>query len=299
MKESKIVLGHLACFMAYVIFGLNIVVCKDLTASNTISPLALFSLRSAGAAIIFWLLSLFSKGEKMERGDLFKIFLASMLGFVLTQVTFLMAISDITPMDCSVLASLSPIYTMFIAAVALKEPITVKKVSGVLISLAGVLYLIIGSASRGGETKLAGVLLMVVNSVSFALYLGIFKPLIGKYSLLTFIKWIFLFATAVSLPFTFTEIVRVDFFALPPEFIWELLFLILFATILTYSLVPFAQKHIRPTLVSMYSYVQPIVAIVLSIMAGMDSLTFPKLIATVMVFGGVVIVSFSKSKVEN
>lgn len=298
MKDKNILLGHLACFLAYLIFGINIIVCKDLTSSDTISPLALFSIRSTGAAMIFWLLSLFTKGERVERGDLFKIFLASMLGFVITQVTFLMAISDITPMDCSVIASMSPIYTMFIAAVALKEPITLKKASGVLISLAGILYLIISSASRGGETGLVGVLLMIANSVSFALYLGIFKPLIGKYSLLTFIKWIFLFAMAASLPFTFTEIVSIDFSALPTEFIWELLFLIVFATIFTYALVPFAQKRIRPTLVSMYSYVQPIVAIVVSIWVGMDTLTWQKSLAAVMVFGGVVMVSLSKSKVE-
>lgn len=298
MKDKNILLGHLACFLAYLIFGINIIVCKDLTSSDTISPLALFSIRSTGAAIIFWLLSLFTNGERVERGDLFKIFLASMLGFVITQVTFLMAISDITPMDCSVIASMSPIYTMFIAAVALKEPITLKKASGVFISLAGILYLIISSASRGGETGLAGVLLMIANSVSFALYLGIFKPLIGKYSLLTFIKWIFLFAMAASLPFTFTEILCIDFAALPAEFIWELLFLIIFATIFTYALVPFAQKRIRPTLVSMYSYVQPIVAIVVSIWVGMDTLTWQKSLAAAMVFGGVVMVSFSKSKVE-
>lgn len=298
MKDKQLLLGHLACFTAYLIFGINIVVCKDLTASNVVSPFALFAIRSTGAAAIFWLLSLFANGERVERGDLLKIFLASMLGFVITQVTFLMAISDITPMDCSIISSMSPIYTMFIAAMVLKEPITLKKASGVFISFAGILYLIISSASRDGETGLSGVLLMIANSISFALYLGIFKPLIGKYSLLTFIKWIFLFAMAVSLPFTFVEIVSVDFAALPSAYIWELLFLIVFATICTYALVPFAQKRIRPTLVSMYSYVQPIVAIVISIWIGMDSLTWQKSIATVMVFGGVVLVCFSKSKVE-
>ena len=119
--------GHLACFIAYAIFGINIIVCKDLTSSRLISPIALFCLRSLGAGSLFWLISCFLPKEKVEKKDYGKIMMASLLGFFLTQITFLMAIPDITPMDCSIVSSLSPIYTMFIAAYALKEPITLRK----------------------------------------------------------------------------------------------------------------------------------------------------------------------------
>jgi drug/metabolite transporter (DMT)-like permease len=78
----------------------------------------------------------------------------------------------------------------------------------------------------------------------------------------------------------------------------ELAYLIICATFITYTLIPLGQKIIRPTLVSMYSYVQPIIAIVISICIGMDTLTWQKVLAAVMVFGGVIIVSYSKSKVE-
>ncbi|MBQ6799762.1 MAG: DMT family transporter, partial [Bacteroidaceae bacterium] len=121
--NSKL-LGHLACFIAYSIFGINIIVCKDLTSCHLISPMALFCLRSIGAGLLFWLISLFTPGEKVDRKDFLKIFFASVLGFFLTQITFLIAIPDITPMDCSIVSAISPILTMFIAAFALKEPIT-------------------------------------------------------------------------------------------------------------------------------------------------------------------------------
>ena len=135
--------GHLACFIAYAIFGINIIVCKDLTSSRLISPLALFCLRSLGAGSLFWIISCFLPKEKVEKKDYGKIMMASLLGFFLTQMTFLIAIPDITPMDCSIVSSLSPIYTMFIAAFALKEPITLRKVGGVAISFLGVIYLIL------------------------------------------------------------------------------------------------------------------------------------------------------------
>ncbi len=299
MREKNSIFGHVACFTAYLIFGLNIVVCKDLTSSGAISPLALFTLRSLGAGVLFWLISLFLPKEQVECRDLPKIFVASVLGFFLTQISFLMAISRITPMDCSIVASLSPLYTMFIAAYALKEPLSAQKIGGVVLSLCGVLYLILNSVTSTSavvQTTPVGVLLMIANSLCFSLYLGIFKPTIAKYSVVTFMKWIFLFSTLMSLPFSAKEIVHTDFAALPLSYMAELAFLIICATFVTYFLIPIGQKRLRPTLVSMYSYVQPIVAIVVSIYVGMDTLSWQKVLAAVTVFTGVIIVSRSRQK---
>jgi len=296
MKEKTV--GHLACFIAYAIFVINIIVCKDLTSSRLISPIALFCLRSLGAGLLFWLISNFLPTEKVEKKDYIKIFLASVLGFFLTQMTFLMAIPDITPMDCSIVSSLSPIYTMFIAAYALKEPITTRKVGGVLLSFCGVIYLIMNSVTGTGgtiQTSIVGILLMIANSLCFSLYLGLFKPTITKYSVITFMKWIFLFASLLSLPLAGKELVTFDYSQLSGMYLGELAFLIVCSTFITYFLIPVGQKRIRPTLVSMYSYVQPIIAIVISICIGMDTLNWQKVLAAATVFGGVVLVNYSRS----
>ena len=300
MKEKTI--GHLACFIAYAIFGINIIVCKDLTSSRLISPIALFGLRSLGAGLLFWLISCFLPKEKVDKKDFGKILMASLLGFFLTQVTFLMAIPDITPMDCSIVSSLSPIYTMFIAAYVLKEPITLRKAGGVAISFFGIIYLIMNSVTGAGgtiETSWVGILLMIANSLSFSLYLGLFKPVITKYSVITFMKWIFLFATLFSFPWTVSELRTFDYSLLTSTYLSELAFLIICSTFITYFLIPLGQKRIRPTLVSMYSYVQPIIAIVISIWVGMDTLSWQKLLAAAMVFGGVVLVNYSRSAKGN
>lgn len=296
MKEKTI--GHVACFIAYAIFGINIIVCKDLTSSRLVSPTALFCLRSLGAGTLFWLISCFLPKEKVEKKDYGKIFLASLLGFYLTQMTFLMAIPDITPMDCSIVSSLSPIYTMFIAAYALKEPITLRKASGVGISFLGIIYLILNSVtgtSSTVQTSWEGILLMILNSLCFSLYLGLFKPVITKYSVITFMKWIFLFATVFSLPQAAHELLTFNYALLTTTYLSELAFLIVCSTFITYFLIPLGQKRIRPTLVSMYSYVQPIIAIVISILVGMDTLSWQKVLAATMVFGGVVLVNYSRS----
>ena len=299
MNSNTSIGGHLACFTAYAIFGVNIIVCKDLTSGHLISPITIFTLRSLGAGLMFWILSMFLPSEKVEKKDYLKILAAAFLGYFVTQLTCLVAIPDVTPMHCSIISSMSPIYTMFIAAVALKEPLTWKKAGGVALSLCGILFLIFNNASGSSgvaESRLSGIFMMFLNSLSFSLYLGIFKPVISKYSVVTFMKWIFLFSALMSLPLSFREVVSLEWTRIPSVQMWELGFLIVFATFVSYFLIPFGQKRIRPTLVSMYSYIQPIIATIISIILCMDILTWQKLIAALMVFAGVFIVSRSRAK---
>ena len=290
--------GHLAAFIAYAIFGFNIIVCKDLTSGGLIPPLGIFTLRSLIAGGLFWILSLFLPKEKVDRKDYIKIFSASMLGFLTCQLTFLVGIPHITPMDCSILTAMAPIYTMAVAAIAIKEPITLKKSIGVAVSFIGIIYLIVSrvAASSGvAESTPFGIFMIILNSLSFSMYLGIFKPLIGKYSVVTFMKWIFLFSACVSTPLSLNGLINVDWAGIPTKQYAELAYLIICATFITYYLIPLAQKRIRPTIVSMYSYVQPIIAIAISIAIGMDTLTWQKILATILVFGGLAIVSRSRA----
>ena len=302
MANRDYITGHAAALIAYAIFGFNIIVCKDLTSGHLIPPLGIFTLRSLIAGALFWLVSAFLPKEKVDRKDYIRIFAASLLGFFTCQVTFLVGIPYITPMDCSILTAMSPIYTMAIAALVIKEPITWKKAGGVAISFAGIIYLIVSRvATPGGVTESTpfGIFMIILNSLSFSMYLGIFKPLIAKYSAVTFMKWIFLFSACVATPFSLKGLINVEWAAIPSIQYAELAYLIICATFITYFLIPVAQRRIRPTLVSMYSYVQPIIAIVISIVIGTDILTWQKVLAAAMVFGGVIIVSYSRSASKN
>lgn len=263
-----------------------------------ISPIALFSLRAIGAGSLFWLISLFLPQEKLEKGDLWRIAAASFLGFFMCQITFLVGIKMVTSIDASIISTLSPIFTMFIAAIFIKEPITWKKALGVFISFGGVLFLILNSITSGhgaSSTSPLGIFLLLLNCLSFAAYLGIFKPLISKYHVVTFLKWIFVFALLISLPFSCKDLISVKYAQIPTNVLLEVGFLIFFATFVSYFLIPIGQKRIRPTLVSMYSYVQPILAVIVSIIIGIDRITLDKVIAIVLVVSGVLIVNRSRA----
>lgn len=296
----KKVFGHLACFGAYTIFGFNIIVCRDLSNLALISPLGLFCFRAVGAALLFWFVSLFMPKEKVEPKDFPKIFCASMLGLFLTQLTFLKASTVATPLDISIINAITPIFTMFVAAIVLKEPITLKKAGGVAMSFCGIVILILNTVrtATGGvtETKPLGILLIICNSLFFACYLGIFKPLISKYNVITFMKWMFLFSAVVAIPFDIRELVRLDMAVMPERYLYELGFIILFSTFIAYFLIPIGQKTLRPTVISLYGYLQPIIATVTGILMGMDRLSWQKIVAAVLVFTGVVLVNKSRAK---
>lgn len=285
--------------MTYVIFGLNIVFCRDIATESGLAPITLFAMRALVAAALFWLVSLFAPREKVPFLDLMKIFGAAVIGIFLPQVTFLNAIAQTKPVDLSIITTITPILTMFSAAIFLREPITWKKAGGVLLSFVGIVWIILQSNAHKGaanqETTAMGITYTILNCAIFALYLGTCRKLVARYSVVTMMRWMFLVSLVLSLPFALPKMSTSDFAAISTTVWLEIGFLILFATFVAYFLLPIGQARIRPTLVSMYGYLQPLIAIAVAIASGSDRLTLTKVVAALLVFAGVWIVTTSKA----
>ena len=169
---------------------------------------------------------------------------------------------------------------------------------GVALSFGGILWLILQSTFGGhgaSETEPIGIVYCFANYIVFALYLGTCRNLISRYSVVTSMKWMFLVSFLISLPFSIPHLPQTDFAAVPTQVWWEIAFMIFFSTFVAYYLVPVGQQRIRPTLVSMYGYLQPIIAIAVAIATGMDRLTATKLVAAALVFTGVWVVNQSRA----
>jgi drug/metabolite transporter (DMT)-like permease len=294
--DDKNLRGHISLLIAYIIFGLNTPIAKEVLMHGEISALALTFYRFAGATLLFWLTSLFTKKESVNLLDLGMLFLASMFGILVNQLAFIVGLSLTSPIDASVITTIAPILTMLLAAFFLKEPITWKKAIGVFIGASGALLLILNSntAERGGAS-VAGNLLCILSGLSFALYLTAFKKLILKFSPVTLMKWMFLFSTLCCFPFCWGDVSQVHYAELPMDLYLQIIFVVALATYVSYLLIPIGQKFLRPTLVSMYNYLQPIVSSLLAVFLGMDVFGWVKACAALLVFLGVYIVTKSKS----
>lgn len=289
--------GHGAMIGAEFMWGVSAPLGKMILAGG-MTPLLLTDCRMIGAAVLFWIISLFSKNEKVSPKDLLNMFFASLFGIVINQCCFLWGLSLTSPVNASIITTSLPILVMVLAAIVLHEPVTKLKVGGVFLGAIGALILIIGSSSGETGGASAGDLLVICAQLSFSCYLVFFKKLIGKYSPVTLMKWMFTYASICVIPFTYGEWINMDWVVAPSIVIWGAIAFVVGPTFLSYLLLPLGQKNLRPTVTAMYNYVQPIVASLVAVWAGIGKFTIANGIAIVLVFTGVFLVTRSKSRAQ-
>ena len=275
---------------------------KDLLNGGIITPMALSGYRIIGGALLFWLIGMFVKPDKnacnsIERRDIVPLIIASLLVIGLNQVLIIVGMSLTSPVDASVVCSLTPIFTLIFGAILMGIAFTWNKALGVTIGLAGALIFVF-TGQADAETYVSNPVLgdvaCLMAQVFGALYLVCFTKLISKYSLITLMKWMFLISGIAVLPFSLPDMLAVDWSqVILMEYI-DLTFIILFGTCLAYMLIPVAQRRVEPTVIAMYNYLQPVVAVVFSVIAGLATFSITNAIATAMVFVGVWIVNRAK-----
>ena len=293
--------GHLVMLVTVIIFGLNIPVTKSLM-PDWVSSYGVTLLRMGFACIAFWLVSLFLPKEKVSGKDMWIMVLGGLFGMVFNQVAFIVGLDMTSSIDAGIIATVTPLLVMLLSAIFLKEPISLKKAGGVALGASGALLIILSGMHSGhsGNSSFWGNLLCFFSSLSYAIYLIFTRSIIQKYSAVTLMKWMFLYAALMSLPFGLSDVIHAKAFTAVSEFSvwWRVIYFTLFATFITYFLIPVALKRIRPTTVSMYNYVQPLVASIAAISIGQDSLTWEKPVAAVLIFVGVYFVTVSKSRAD-
>ncbi len=292
--------GNLIMVFVILIFGLNIPVNKYLFTEGLLTPAAMTAVRVSFGALAFWLASLFFPQEKVEKKDLLLFLAGGLCGMAINQELFAYGLGQTSPVDASIITTSSPLFAMVIAAIVLKDPITPMKAGGVLVGGAGAIFLVY--SSHHGETQdtnILGNLAIAGSQFFYAFYLVITRPLSQKYSSVTMMKWMFLFAFMAVLPLSYQEVVAAPLFRQTDVIPFLLLsFTLVGATFIAYLMIPFAQRRIRPTTISMYNNMQPLIASAVAVYMGMDKFTIEKLIAAVFIFGGVYLVTKSKSKAD-
>jgi len=287
--------------IAYILFAVNIPVSKYLLPAHVL-PEGLTIMRISFACVLFWITSSFTKCERVTLKEIGLLFFCGFTGVALNQWLFIKGLNITSPVDAAIIATGIPVFVMLLAALILKEPVTKLKASGVLLGIIGAVMLILFSSQQASQVgSLKGNLMVMCSGLSYSIYLVINKPLTQKYSSVTIMKWMFLFSTLILIPFTHSDVLRSSAFTHETadyKEIAAILFVLVGATYIPYLLIPMSLKRIRPTTVSMYNYVQPIVASFIAIFAGQDTFGIEKLFAAVLVFAGVYLVTRSKSRAD-
>lgn len=279
--------AHLSLFMAQVIYALNYTIAKDLM-PDYVQPFGLVMMRVLGACLLFWTVSFFVKAEPLEKKDLkYMVFLA-LVGVTLNQAFFIYGLSLTRPINSAIIMVSNPIAVLIFTLIVLRERITVYKAGGLLLGVAGALTLLLfkGSFTLGSDT-LPGDVMTLLNSLLWAVFIVASKPFMQKYHTITVMKWVFLFGMLLFLPFGMPDLLKVEWATLPSHAIIAIIFVVIATTFLAYLFNTYALKSLSSSVVSMYIYFQPFLAMLFAIRMGRDHLTPIKVLSGCLIILGV------------
>ena len=297
MDNKTPLFAHLSMFGACAIWGLMAPVGKY-AMLHGIDGISMVSFRVAGGALLFWLTSFFTAKESVPVADRLKMILAAIFGLVCNQCCFTIGLSITSPVNASIVTTAMPIFAMILSFVILKEPLTSKKAIGVALGCSGAITLVVTSATAESDKvgNIRGDLLVLGAQLSYALFLSLFSKLVRKYSTITVNKWMFLSSTILIWPFSYGHVYDIKWSEIPSTAILGTLYVVVFGTYVGYILIVKAQQILRPTVVSVYNYVQPIVSVSVSILLGIGVFKPAQGLAVALVFLGVWLVNKSKSR---
>ena len=287
---KKTYLPHLALLSTNIIYGLNYNVAKWLMPEYLLPFSFIFS-RVLFAGLLFWIFSAFRNHLKIEKNDFPRMILCGLFGVALNQLMFFYGLNLTSPVNASVIMVITPVLVLLFAAFIIKERITKRKISGILMGITGALLLILLGSDSSSLSSSSGDLFIFLNAASYAVYLVIAKPLLLKYDAIQVNKWTFLFGFMFVFPFGFEQFSEIEWSSFDSKVWSAFAFVILGTSFIAYLFNAYGLKKLNPSAVSIYIYIQPLTATIVAIALGSGKLDLVKVISALLIFAGVFLVS--------
>jgi len=258
-----------------------------------ITPFTFILLRVSAALVLFLIFHALFVKEKVEKKDIPGLALAAMFGVAANMLMFFEGLARTTPINGAVLMLVTPVFVFIIYNIVNKEKISLLKATGIALAAAGAVMLMGGSRLSFSKDTLYGDIFIILNALSYAVYLVYVKKFIKKYNPITVSKWNFIFGWLFVLPFGYEGLEAVNWGGFS-GFIWfSVIFILVGTTFITYLLNAWALQHASSTLVGSYIYLQPVIATIIALAGGQDQLTAEKIIFILLIFAGVYMVSMT------
>ncbi len=288
--------AHLALFSVALIYGANFSIAKEVMPTY-IQPLGFILMRVVSGVVLFWLFHTFFIKEKIDKKDIKQLVLCGLFGVAINQMCFFKGLNWTTPINASLIMTTSPMLVLIISSFALKERITSKKILGILLGCMGAVLLIVyGQSIKFNPKGILGDLFIFINAASYSIYLVLVKKLIKKYHPITVIKWVFTFGLLFVFPFGIQEFLIIEWQTFPLNIWLAVVYVLFFVTFMTYFLNGYALKTVNPSVASTYIYLQPLLATIIALLLAKDELSLEKVIAGLLIFIGVFLVSHSPQR---
>lgn len=287
----KAFLPLIALFFANLIYAINYGLAKDVMGEGYLQAFSFILFRVVGAVFLFWIVSFFTKREKIEKKDFVKFAICGLFGVAANQLMFFEGLHHTSTINASIIMVTNPILVLILATVMLKERLSARKIFGVAIGLTGaVLLILFRGKGLDEQSTLWGDLLILLNATCYGVYLILAKPLMSRYSPITVIKWVFTFGLILVLPFGASQVGEINW-NMPNNIILEVLYVVVFTTFFAYLLNIYGLKNVSPTVASSFIYIQPVLTSMIAVYFGSETLDWQKVLFGMIIFTGVFIVS--------
>ncbi|MEM1260038.1 MAG: DMT family transporter [Bacteroidota bacterium] len=289
---SKRTLAFLAAIGATTIYGINHTIAKGVMPTY-VTPFAFIFLRVVGAALLFWAISFLGPKETIEKKDWVRLVTAALLGMVINMLSFFKGLELSTPINSSVLVTISPIIVVLLSVFFLKERITINKGLGIALGCIGALGLVLfGEEIREDAPNIPlGNSLFLLNATAYGAYLIVAKKLVEKYHPFTLMKWLFTIALMINFPITVGDFLLIEWSTMPLWAYGVVAFVVLGTTFCTYLFNIFAMTELKASTIGAFIYVQPLFGIIFALITGKDTLTVVKILSATLVLLGVYLAS--------
>ena len=291
---NKIIFAHLALFIVNLIYALNYSIAKDVM-PEYINPSGFILLRVLGGVSLFFLFFKIFINERINNSDLPRFALCGLFGVAINQLFFFEGLNLTTPINAAIIMTTNPILVIVISALLIREKISLMKIIGIIFGFIGACNLILNSGDFSFNNNfLTGNFLVFINATSYALYLVLVKNLMKKYNPITVMFYVFFFGLIFVFPFGYENVMLIDLQIFTTEIYLKVLFVIIFTTFIAYLFNGFALKSLTPATVSVYIYLQPLLASLIALFLNVDTLDMQKIISALFIFTAVFLVSVPK-----
>jgi drug/metabolite transporter (DMT)-like permease len=287
--------AHLALFLVAAIYGANYSIAKIVLDDGFLRPNGFILLRVLVGASLFTLAHRLFIREGVQRTDWPLLALCGLFGVAINQLLFFQGLHLTSPIHASLIMTTTPILVLVASVFLLKEPIGVNKLLGIFLGAAGAVWLILHSQGSDFGHPL-GDFFVFINASSYGVYLVLVKRLMLRYHPFTVVRWVFTFGLLFVLPFGLSDLAQTSWASFSEEAWWAVAYVLLFTTFVAYLFNASAMVVVSPSVVGMYIYLQPVLAAWIALAMGKDQLDWIEVMAAMLIFGGVFLVSARRKK---
>lgn len=258
----------LALIIANIIWGAAAPIFKF--SLTNIPPFTLAFIRFFFAALLFLPFVWKFNWRSLNFKNWMEIIIGSFFGISINIAFFFMGLQRAESINAPIIASSGPLFLFLLSVMFLHEKFRKKVLTGLFLSLVGVLFIVASPILFDGRTisdknAFEGNIMYVIATISAVIMPLVFRNVLRKINVYVVIFIGFIFASITFAPFMIIELQKWNFTDLNSAGIIGIIFGVVFSSAIAYYLFYYGIGKIATQEVGVFTYIDPVIAVLIAI----------------------------------